>query len=64
MFADIKRRVSGLARWSIEDLTRLYPGQALWLSQQSCVPELRGVAELVYLRPPACAHGGHTRAVL
>ena len=64
IFNDVRRRVSGYGATSFKEVSALLPGEALWVTQESTDPTWRGSAERVYLRPPTCAHGGHTRAML
>lgn len=64
VFNDVRRRVAGYGAANFRDVSTLLPGEALWVAQESTDPAWRGQAERVYLRPPTCAHGGHTRAIL
>ena len=63
VFEHLRRHVAGFARVRFSRVAALQPGQAIAVAAECSRPELRGRPLTIYVRPPSCAHGGHTRAV-
>ena len=57
-----KCRVAGFGRVRFARVAALEPGHAVLVAAECSRPELRGRPLPIYVRPPSCAHGGHTRA--
>ena len=58
----LRERIPGLRKLRFSVLAKLAPGQAL-LCADFRDPAL-GQRQRIYVRPPACAHGGHSAVMI